>query len=179
MSFYEFKATDNKGAEVSLDAFSGKVVLVVNTATKCGLTPQYEALESLYQKYKDQGLEILDFPCNQFMSQAPGSDEEIQSFCTLNYNTTFPRFAKIDVNGENAHPLYTWLKAQAPKDKGNAKTAAFELVVKPLNKTKEKSDVKWNFGKFLISKTGVVAARYSPAYEPEKLEADIVKLLGE
>lgn len=177
MSIYEFKMRDNHGNEVSLKAYAGKVLLIVNTATKCGLTPQYTAMQELYTKYQEKGLEILDFPCNQFMNQAPGSDEEISEFCSLNYQTTFPRFAKIDVNGKNADPLYAWLKEQQPEDRGDADSAAFEKKVKMLTLGNKKHDIKWNFGKFLVDREGNVVARYSPAYPPEKLAQDIESLL--
>lgn len=177
MNIYDFKVKNNKGEEVSMDQYRGKALLVVNTATKCGLTPQYEALEQLYKKYKDQGLEILDFPSNQFLEQAPGTDEEISEFCTLNYGTTFPRFSKIDVNGENTHPLFAWLKEQAPVDKGNEETAAFEKKVKGLTSFAGNGDIKWNFGKFLIDREGKVVERFSPAYKPELLEKEIEALL--
>jgi glutathione peroxidase len=177
MDIYNFTVRNNKGEDVNLSDYKGKVLLVVNTATKCGLTPQYEALESLYKKYNEKGFEILDFPCNQFKDQAPGSDEEISTFCTLNYGTTFPRFQKIDVNGENASVLYKWLKEQAPKDKGNLKTKAFEVIVKPLKSSSEPSDIVWNFGKFLIDRDGNVAERFSPAYKPEDMYSEIEKLL--
>lgn len=177
MNIYDFKVKNNKGEEVSMDQYKGKVLLVVNTATKCGLTPQYEALEQLYKKYKDKGLEILDFPCNQFLEQAPGTDEDISEFCTLNYGTTFPRFSKIDVNGENTHPLFAWLKVEAPVDKGNEETAAFEKKVKGLTSFAGAGDIKWNFGKFLISREGNVKERFSPAYKPELLEKEIEALL--
>jgi glutathione peroxidase len=173
MSVYDFSVKDMKGDNVSLKKYEGKVLLIVNTATKCGLTPQYTALQELYEKYKDKGLEILDFPCNQFMGQAPGSNEEINEFCSLNYKTAFPRFAKIDVNGKNADPLYIWLKEQATEDKGDEKTKAFEKTVKLFTLGNKKQDIKWNFGKFLIDRKGNVAARYSPAYTPENLAAEV------
>ncbi len=173
MNLFDFTVKGQGGAEVSLEAYRGKVLLVVNTATKCGLTPQYTALQELYDKYRDSGFEVLDFPCNQFKEQAPESDEEIQSFCTLNYQTTFPRFAKIDVNGAAADPLFVWLKQQAPKDKGNLATKAFEGMVKAFTPGAAEGDIKWNFGKFLISRDGGVAGRYSPAYTPDKLAKDI------
>ena len=157
MDIYDFKVTDNKGKEVSLSEYKGKVLLIVNTATGCGFTPQYKGLEELYKKYKGQGLEILDFPCNQFGHQAPGTDQEINSFCTLNYDTTFPRFKKIDVNGENASPLYKWLK----KEKGGLFGSA----------------IKWNFTKFLIDRNGKVVERYSPTTPPSKIENKIKELL--
>lgn len=177
MSIYDFTVNDNHGNAVSLKDYEGKVLLVVNTATKCGLTPQYTAMEELYEKYKEQGFEILDFPCNQFMNQAPQNDAEISEFCSLNYGTTFPRFAKIDVNGKHAAPLYVWLKEQAPEDKGNDETKSFEKKVKMLTLGNKKTDIKWNFGKFLIDHSGNVVARYSPAYLPEALEQDIEALL--
>lgn len=149
MSVYDFTVTDNKGNEVSLEAYRGKVLLIVNTATRCGFTPQYDGLEKLYETYAEKGFEILDFPCNQFAFQAPGSDEEINSFCTLRFNTRFPRFAKIKVNGREEAPLYTFLKSQAS------------------------GRIKWNFTKFLIGKDGNVAARFAPADKPESLEQAI------
>ncbi len=173
MTVYDFTVKDNKGDDVALKEYEGKVLLVVNTATKCGLTPQYELLEQLYQTYKDRGFVVLDFPSNQFLKQAPGTDEEINDFCTLNYNTTFPRFHKIDVNGKDADPLFAWLKEQAPEDKGDEKSKSFEKKVKLLTRRKAESDIKWNFGKFLISRTGDVAERYSPAYTGEMLAKDI------
>ncbi len=178
MSIYDFTVKDNRGEDVALDTYKGKVLLVVNTATKCGLTPQYTALQQLYDKYQERGFEILDFPCNQFMKQAPGSDAEISEFCSLNYGTTFPRFAKIDVNGKNAAPLYVWLKEQVSEDKWDDETKAFEKTVKMLTPGNKKNDIKWNFGKFLIDREGGVNARYSPAYLPETLEQDIEALLG-
>ena len=147
MNVYDFKVLNQKGEEVSLDIYKGKVLLIVNTATKCGFTPQYEALEAMYEELKDQGFEILDFPCNQFLHQAPGSDEEINQFCTLKYNTKFPRFKKIDVKGANADPLYKWLICQNEKNK-------------PKN-------IKWNFTKFLIDKNGNVVERFGSMDKPE------------
>ncbi|SHJ40395.1 glutathione peroxidase [Lutispora thermophila] len=177
MKVYDFTVKSNMGEDVSLSQYKGKVLLIVNTATECGLTPQYDGLEALYKKYKDRGFEILDFPCNQFLNQAPGTDDDIANFCKLNFGTTFPRFAKVDVNGENASPLYVWLKGQAPEDKGDADTLAFEEKVKKYTPDARPGDIKWNFGKFLIDRNGNVYARYSPAYKPEQLEKDIEKLL--
>jgi len=177
MNVYDFTVKNNKGDMVSLSQYKGKVVLIINTATKCGLTPQYDALEKLYQKFHAKGLEILDFPCNQFLEQAPGSDEQIEEFCTINYNTTFPRFSKLDVNGKDADPLFVWLKEQAPEDLGDEETKAFENKVKDLKPLEKNGDIKWNFGKFLIDKSGNVKARYSPAYKPEQLEKEIEELL--
>lgn len=178
MKLYNYTVKDGNGAEVPLSRYKGKVLLIVNTATKCGLTPQYEALEALYKQYRDRGFEILDFPSNQFLGQAPGSDEEISQFCTLNYGTTFPRFAKIDVNGKDTAPLFAWLKEQAPEDKGDTQSEAFEKKVKLLKPFAKEGDIKWNFGKFLIDRQGYVAGRYSPAYTPEQLEREIKALLG-
>ena len=178
MNIYDFTVKNNQGEDVSLAQYKGKVLLIINTATQCGLTPQYEKLEALYKKYQPQGLEVLDFPSNQFLAQAPGTDAEIDSFCTLNYGTTFPRFAKLDVNGEHADPLFVYLKEQAPKDIGDETSAAFEERVRGIQPPKEASDIKWNFGKFLIGRDGTVVARYSPAYVPEKLASAIEKELA-
>lgn len=157
MNIYDFKVRNAKGVEVSMADYKGKVLLIVNTATGCGFTPQYEGLQKLYDKYKDLGLEILDFPCNQFGHQAPGTEEEIQKFCTLKYRTTFPLFAKIDVNGKDADPLFTYLKSQQGGFMGD--------------------DIKWNFTKFLVSRDGKVIDRYAPVTKPESIEDDILKLL--
>lgn len=157
MNIYDFKVHDAKGEEVPMTEYQGKVLLIVNTATGCGFTPQYEGLQKLYDRYNDRGFVILDFPCNQFGHQAPGTEEEIQEFCTLKYKTTFPLFAKIEVNGKNVDPLFDFLK----KQKGGF-----------LGK-----DIKWNFTKFLISRDGTVVERYAPATKPEKIESDILKLL--
>lgn len=157
MELYDFSVIDNRGKEISLSEYKEKVLLIVNTATGCGFTPQYKGLEELYRKYKDQGFEILDFPCNQFGHQAPGSDKEIDSFCSLNYDTTFPRFKKIDVNGANASPLFKWLK----KEKGGI----FGSVI------------KWNFTKFLIDRKGKVVDRFSPTVPPSKIGKKIHELL--
>lgn len=177
MTIYDFTVKDSKGAMVCLDAYRGKVLLVVNTATRCGLTPQYEALEALYQKYRDQGFAVLDFPSNQFLAQAPGTDEEITAFCSMHYGTTFPRFAKVDVNGKNAAPLFQWLKQEAAQDQGDEQSLDFEKKVRVLKPFAKAGDIKWNFGKFLIGRSGRVMARYSPAYRPEQLERDIEALL--
>ncbi len=154
---YDFTVKNQKGEEISLKQYEGKTLLIVNTATGCGFTPQYEGLENLYKKYKDQGFVILDFPCNQFGNQAPGSDDEIHEFCTLKYNVSFPQFAKVDVNGENEIPLYTFLKEQ---QKGM------------LN-----SKIKWNFTKFLVDKTGNVVERYAPTVKPEDIDQKIKEIL--
>lgn len=142
-----------------MSQYKGKALLIVNTASKCGFTPQYEGLQQVYDKYKDQGLEILAFPCNQFGSQEPGNDEEIQSFCNLNYSTKFPLFKKIDVNGDEAHPLYNFLKDQAPGLMGL-------------------KDIKWNFTKFLVDKNGKVLKRYASITKPESMQKDIEEVLS-
>lgn len=157
-NLYDFTVSDQADQPVSLQDYKDKVVLIVNTATGCGLTPQYQGLQELYDKYKDQGFEILDFPCNQFMGQAPGSAEEINTFCTLNYQTTFPRFAKIKVNGKEAEPLFDWLK----KEKSG-----------PLG-----ARIEWNFAKFLINREGKVVERFSSKTDPLKLEEAINTLLN-
>lgn len=157
MSIYDYKVKDSQGKDVSLAEYKGKVVLIVNTATACGFTPQYKGLEALYAKYKDQGFEILDFPCNQFGHQAPGSNEEITGFCQLNYGTTFQQLAKVDVNGENEEPLFTHLKSQQGGLIGNK--------------------IKWNFTKFLVDKDGKVVERFAPTTTPESIDAAIQKLL--
>ncbi len=157
MNLYEIEVRDSQQNLTNLDIYRGKVLLVVNTATGCGFTPQYEGLEKLYRQYKDQGFEVLDFPCNQFGNQAPGTQADIDSFCSLNYDTTFPRFAKVDVNGDNAAPLFTFLKKQKGSLLGSA--------------------IKWNFTKFLIDREGNVIGRYEPTVVPEKIEKDILKAL--
>jgi glutathione peroxidase len=157
MPIYDFTVTDPEGKSVSLASYRGQVLLVVNTATGCGFTPQYEGLQELYEKYRQQGFVVLDFPSNQFGKQAPGTDAEIGAFCTLNYHTTFPRFAKIEVNGPNEIPLYTWLKAQ----KGG-------LVG---------SRIKWNFTKFLLGRDGEVIARFSPTTTPAALDREVARAL--
>ena len=180
MAFYDFKVKKRKDqGELDLASLKGKVVLVVNTATGCGFTPQYEGLEKLYEAYHEKGFEILDFPCNQFMGQAPGSDDKIHEFCTAKYKTQFDQLAKIKVNGDEEEPLYTFLKAEQPKDDVIEKKSGFlDKLMKLLNRSaKKESDIKWNFTKFLVDSEGNVVKRYSPDYVPEKIEADIVALL--
>ena len=157
MSIYDFVVTDNKGEQVQLSEYKGKVLLIVNTATGCGFTPQYDGLQDLYEKYQAEGFEILDFPCNQFANQAPGSGEEIADFCNARYGITFRQFAKIDVNGESESPLYTFLKAQKGGVMGK--------------------NIKWNFTKFLVSRDGKVVERFGSATTPEKIDASIKALL--
>ena len=179
---YDFKVMNDEGQEVSLSDYKGKVLLIVNTATRCGFTPQYNELEALYKKFKSEGLEILDFPCNQFGEQAPGTIQEIRQFCTANFDIQFPQFDKIEVNGENEAPLYTYLKAQ----KGfsgfdlNDKTGKFmdEMLRKKDADYDKKSDIKWNFTKFLISRDGRVIKRYESMDKITDIEADICKELN-
>ena len=179
MNVYDFTVKARDASEVSLSDYRGKVLLIVNTATGCGFTPQYEELQALYDEYKDKGFEILDFPCNQFKSQAPGSDEEIHEFCTLKYNTQFDQFKKIDVNGENESPLYTYLKEQAPTEeiKGVKNKLAMKAISKLSDTTKKDSDIKWNFTKFLVDRSGKVVKRYTPTTTPEEIEEDLAKLI--
>lgn len=159
MKFYDFTAKDIDGNEINMSDYKDKVVLVVNTASKCGFTPQFEDLELIYEQYKNQGLEILGFPCNQFSSQDPGSNEEIKNFCMLNYGVSFTMFEKIDVNGDNTHPLYKFLKKESGGVLG--------------------SKIKWNFTKFLIDRNGNVVKRFAPNSEPKKFIGEIEKLLKE
>ena len=181
-SIYDFTVKDIKGNDVSLANYKGKVLLIVNVASKCGLTPQYEGLEALYQKYKDQGLEILAFPCNQFLEQEPGTNDEILDFCSVNYNVTFPLFDKIDVNGKAENPLYTFLKSKAPF-KGYPE--GFEAFANRLTMIHQKTGsgfekgnaIKWNFGKFLVSKDGKTILRFEPMVSPEMLESTIQEML--
>ena len=165
MSIYDYKFNSRKGEELSMSDYKGKVLLIVNTATECGFTPQYEDLQAIYDKFKDKGLVILDFPCNQFGGQAPGDISKIHEFCTSKYNTTFPQFDKIDVNGENASPLFTFLKSkQGFKGFGNGEQAKFmdEMLKKQDPDYASKSDIKWNFTKFLVDSKGDVVARFEP-----------------
>ena len=179
MSIYDIKVKQRDGKEVSLKDYKGKVLIIVNTATGCGFTPQYEGLENLYKEYHEKGLEILDFPCNQFGNQAPGTDDEIHEFCTLKYNTSFDQFMKIDVNGENESPLYTFLKDAIAEDtiEGIKNKMAMKAVEKISKTAKEKKDIKWNFTKFIVDKEGKVVGRYSPTYKPEDMEEKIKELL--
>ena len=179
MSIYDFRVKKRKEGELDLSTLSGKVILVVNTATGCGFTPQYEGLEKLYEEYSDKGFEILDFPCNQFRDQAPGSDEQIREFCVAKYKTTFDQLSKIDVNGENESPLYTWLKSQAPDEevKGLKNKALMKMIASISNTTKAPGDIKWNFTKFLIDRQGQVVKRFGPTTAPEEIGAEIAKLI--
>jgi len=174
---YDFTVKNDLGKDVSLSAYKGKVLLIVNTATKCGFTPQYNELEALYEKYNKEGLEILDFPCNQFGQQAPGTTQEIHQFCVGNFNIQFPQFDKIDVNGDNAAPLYTYLKAQKGFEGFDKAEKMGKLLDGMLRKKDadydKKSDIKWNFTKFLISRDGKVLKRYEPMENISKIEEDI------
>ena len=156
MNIYDFKMTNNKGEEVDFNKYRGKVLLIVNTATGCGFTPQYKGLQEMYDKYKNEGFEILDFPCNSFLFQAPGSDEKIDGFCTLKYNTTFERFTKSKVNGKDANDVYKYLTSKESGFPGK---------------------IKWNFTKFLIDREGKVVNRFKPSMKPEKFEEEVSKLV--
>ncbi|MDG2061178.1 MAG: glutathione peroxidase [SAR86 cluster bacterium] len=158
-NIYNFSCLNNKGEEKLLSEFSGEVLLIVNTASKCGFTPQYAGLEKLFQKYKEKGFQILAFPCNQFGGQEPGNDQEIEDFCSLNFNTSFPLFSKIEVNGDNAHPLFKYLTSSMPGILGT-------------------ESVKWNFTKFLINKDGIPVERFAPNTSPEKIDMEIKSLLN-
>ena len=179
MKFYDLKVKKRDNSDLSLSELKGKVVLVVNTATGCGFTPQYEGLEYLYKKYKEKGFEILDFPCNQFGHQAPGDNDEIHAFCTAKYNTTFDQLNKIDVNGENEDPIFTLLKSEQPKEvvKGFKNKLAMKAIYKISKSRVKDSDISWNFTKFLVDKEGNVVKRYDPTFNPKDIESDIVELL--
>lgn len=180
MSIYDYKVKQRDGKELALKDLKGKVLLIVNTATGCGFTPQYEGLEELYKKYHDKGLEILDFPCDQFGHQAPGTDEEIHNFCVLKYDTTFDQLAKIEVNGDKADPLFQFLKSQVPTDApvtGTKNKLAMKALGKMGKATKETGFIKWNFTKFLVDKDGKVIARFAPVVKPIEFEETITELL--
>ncbi len=157
MNLYDFSVKNNRGDDVSLNDYAGKVLLIVNTASKCGYTPQFEGLQKLYDKYKDQGFMILGFPCNQFAHQDPGTDAEILSFCQINYGVTFPMFKKIKVNGKDADQLYDYLKENVPREKAKK--------------------IRWNFTKFLVDKDGSIVGRYDTRVKPEELDSEIAQLL--
>ena len=179
MEIYDLSVKDRRGEDVSLSDFRGKVLLVVNTATGCGFTPQYEGLENLYKKFHDKGFEILDFPCNQFGNQAPGSDDEIHEFCTLKYHTSFDQFQKVDVNGENESPLFTFLKSkQGFKGFDGLKGKILIPIAKAMDPDyKNNSNIKWNFTKFLVDRNGNVVDRFESTVTPEKIEQRIEELL--
>ncbi len=177
---YDFKAFTSKGKELNFADFHGKVLLVVNTASKCGFTPQFAGLEEMNQKYKDKGLVVIGFPCNQFKEQDPGTDSQIEEFCQLNYGVTFQIMRKVDVNGPDATPVFEFLKAQAPTEEYHGlKAKAAKALFKTLSKSVEKdSDIKWNFTKFLISKDGETIKRYAPTTEPKDFEKDVEAMLA-
>lgn len=178
-TIYDFKAVASNGKEIDFADFKGKVIMIINTASKCGFTPQFDGLEKLNEKYRDRGLVCIGFPCNQFAEQDPGSDSEIQEFCRVNYGVTFQIMKKIDVNGSDEHPIYTWLKEQAPTEeykglKAKASAALFKTISKSVTKD---SDIKWNFTKFLISRDGIRIERFAPTTSPEKIESSIENML--
>lgn len=180
VSIYDYKVKKRDGSEFNLSDLKGKVVLIVNTATGCGFTPQYDGLEKLYKNYHAQGLEILDFPCNQFGHQAPGTDDEIHTFCTAKYNTTFDQLAKVEVNGDKADPLFSYLKKQISEDaepKGVKNKLAMKAIEKLPGVSKEPGFIKWNFTKFLIDRSGKVVGRFGPTDKPEEFEDKIKELL--
>lgn len=181
MGIYDISVKNANGEDVSLSDYKGNVIIVVNTATGCGFTPQYKPLEEMYEKYHDKGLEIIDVPCNQFAGQAPGSDEEIHEFCTLKYNTKFPQMKKSDVNGDNAIELFTFLKSQKGFEgfgKG-PKALAMAAMCKAANKDyKSSPDIKWNFTKFVIDRNGEVVDRFEPTHSMKELEELVEKLIG-
>jgi glutathione peroxidase len=176
---YDYTIITGKGEQLNLADYRGKVILVVNTATGCGFTPQYEALEKLYEAYHDRGFEVLDFPCNQFGHQAPGDESEIHEFCTAKYQTQFDQLAKIEVNGENEEPLYTFLKQAQPDEtvEGIKNKAAMAMIAKISTTCKKPGDIKWNFTKFLVDREGNVVKRYNPTSDPMSFESDITALL--
>jgi len=179
MSIYDISVKTRDNKDFKLSKLKGKVLLIVNTATGCGFTPQYEGLENLYKKYHENGLEILDFPCDQFGHQAPGSDDEIHAFCTSKYDTSFDQFSKVLVNGDDEIKLYTFLKENSPKEeiKGIKNKMAMKAVEKISTTYKKENDIKWNFTKFLVDKEGKIVKRYDPTFKPEDMEEDIKKLI--
>jgi glutathione peroxidase len=171
MNVYDFTVKDVDQKDISLKEYQGKVLLIINSATKCGLTPQYAGIEKLYENYQKQGFEVLDFPCNQFMNQAPGTDQELKSFCELNYGTKFKTFAKIDVNGKNANPLYKYLRNEKKKDLGDSGKISF------LSRLIPNTSIKWNFTKFLVDREGHVIHRFGPGFQPEHIEKYIKEVI--
>ncbi len=179
MSIYEYSVPTPGGGEISLKSYEGKVIVIVNTATGCGFTPQYKDLEALYEKYHDQGLEIIDIPCNQFAGQAPGTDEEIHEFCALKYNTRFPQMKKSDVNGENALPLYGYLKSQQGfRGFSGPMGLMMGAMLKKIDKDyKNNPDIKWNFTKFVVDRQGSVVARFEPTADMKELDRCVAGLI--
>ena len=179
-TIYDFSAETNRGEELSFSQYKGKVLLIVNTASKCGFTPQYDGLEALYQKYSDQGFVVVGFPCDQFGHQEPGTNEEIEEFCRLNHGVTFPLMAKSDVNGENANEIFKWLYSEKPFEGfGDSDTGKFMdgMLSRQDPDYASNPDIKWNFTKFLIDRKGRVVARFEPVVTPEQLESEIEALL--
>ena len=177
---YDFTVKDRKGNDVSLSEYKGKVLLIVNTATGCGFTPHYDPLEEMYRDMKDQGFEVLDFPCNQFAGQAPGSDDEIHEFCTVKFGTEFPQFRKIDVNGETADPLFAWLATEKPFEgfgKGLKNAALNKFSEMNNKKYGEKAYIRWNFTKFLIDREGKVIARFEPTVDMKEVRKAVAAAL--
>ena len=177
---YDFTVKDRKGNDVSLREYEGKVLLIVNTATGCGFTPHYDPLEAMYKEFRDQGFEILDFPCNQFANQAPGSGDEIHTFCTMKFGTEFPQFAKVDVNGETAEPLFAYLAAEKPFagfGKGLKNAALNKLSDMNNKKFGEKAYIRWNFTKFLVNRQGEVIARFEPTADMKEVRNAVAKEL--
>jgi glutathione peroxidase len=171
MNIYDFSVLNTKGESIQFDKYKGKVLLIFNSASRCGYTYQYEAIESLYAKYREEGFEVLDFPCNQFLNQAPGSNEELANFCKMKFGTTFTTFGKIDVNGKKTHDLYKFLKKEKPFDYPEKKTKLLPKLFK------KEGSIKWNFTKFLIDRNGNVVERFGPGFEPVELEKFIEALL--
>ena len=179
---YDFTVKDRKGNEVSLKAYAGKVLLIVNTATGCGFTPHYEPLEAMYKEYREQGFEILDFPCNQFANQAPGSEDEIHQFCTVKFGADFPQFKKIDVNGETADPLFAYLATEKPFEgfgKGLKNAALNKFSDMNNRKYGDKAYIRWNFTKFLVDREGKVVARFEPTVDMAQVKAAVAQQLKE
>lgn len=179
-AIYDFTVKDRKGNEVNLGEYAGKVLLVVNTATGCGFTPHYDPLEAMYKDLRDKEFEILDFPCNQFAGQAPGTEDEIHEFCTLKFGTEFPQFAKIDVNGENADPLFAWLATEKPFEgfgKGIKNFSLDKFADMNNKKFGDKAYIKWNFTKFLIGRDGQVIARFEPTVDMEEVRKAVENIL--
>ncbi len=180
MSVYEYSVPTPKGEQISLQDYAGKVLLIVNTATGCGFTPQYKDIEEIYEKYHDHGLEVIDVPCNQFAGQTPGTDDEIHQFCTLKYNTQFPQMKKSDVNGENQLPLYAYLKSQKSFEGfgSGVKALAMSAMLKKIDKNyKTNPDIKWNFTKFVVDREGNVVARFEPTADMKEVEKCIASLV--
>ena len=178
MKIYDFTMKDAENKDVTLSDYKGKVLLIINGATGCGFTPQYDGLQKLYEKYKAEGFEILDFPSNQFLEQAPGTNEEIVGFCRLNFGVDFKQFSKIEVNGENENPLYKYLKTTAEEYR-NKETVELYNKVKDFTPGVVENDIRWNFTKFLVDKDGTVVARFAPNITPEEIEQHIIKLLND